>query len=126
MSSEAVQILVMDDDEQIRESLICYLEDHDYLVVGVASAEEALEWLASNPCRLVVVDLRLPGMDGNQFIQQAHQEYPALRYLIHTGSVDYQIGEELRAIGLGSENLLFKPVLDLGVLVARIGELLQL
>ena len=51
-----------------------------------------------------------------------HVLHPAVRCLIHTGSTDFQLDPELRAIGLTEREVLFKPVLDMGVFETLIRE----
>ena len=71
-------ILVVEDDEQIREALCELLEDAGYRTVGVGNGQEALTYLANGqrPC-LIVLDLMMPVMDGWQF-RREQQRDPAL------------------------------------------------
>ena len=64
---------------------------------------------------VAVVDIRLGGIDGLEFIKRLHALHPSVRCLIHTGSTDFQLDKELRAIGLTEREVLFKPVLDMGI-----------
>lgn len=62
-------VLVVDDDPDIRETLIEVLEDHGHRAIGAANGNEALEQLrriAHEPC-LILLDLMMPGMDGRTF-----------------------------------------------------------
>ena len=62
-------VLVVDDDEDIRESLRDFLEDHGYDTMGAGDGREALDKLDGNqvrPC-LIVLDLMMPVMDGRTF-----------------------------------------------------------
>ena len=73
-------ILVIDDDEDIRESLLVLLEDEGHQVVAVANGKEALVYLREGrrrPC-VILLDLMMPVMDGKSF--REHQlEDPGLR-----------------------------------------------
>jgi CheY-like chemotaxis protein len=65
-------VLVIDDDEDIRESLMGYLEDHGYRSLGAANGKSALELLADpsrRPCA-IVLDLMMPIMDGRTFREE--------------------------------------------------------
>ena len=65
-------ILVVDDDHDIRDSLVELLEDHGYQAVGAANGVEALGVLRTTPeppC-LILLDLMMPVMDGRQFREQ--------------------------------------------------------
>ena len=63
------RVLVVDDDEDIRESLRDFLEDHGYETSGAGHGREALEQLVGpeiRPC-LIILDLMMPVMDGKTF-----------------------------------------------------------
>lgn len=63
------RILVIDDDEDLRESLIAYLEDHGYTTTGAVNGKHALDILSSpsEQPALIVLDLMMPIMDGRMF-----------------------------------------------------------
>jgi CheY-like chemotaxis protein len=90
----------------------------------VGSAEQALEALrGGDSYDICVMDLRLPGMDGARGIVVLHTLCPTLRFIIHTGSYNYALSDELRAIGIEERHLLRKPLADMGLLAARVREL---
>lgn len=61
-------VLVVDDDRDIRESLIEMLEEHGYPATGAGNGLEALEVLRAGPAPcLILLDLMMPGMDGREF-----------------------------------------------------------
>ena len=60
----AVNILIADDEVNIREALVTMLGKKGHQVRGVATAEEGLEHLETTPVDLVITDLRMPGMTG--------------------------------------------------------------
>ena len=75
----AHRIMVVDDDEDIRASLIELIEDHGYEAVGAAHGRDALERLRGQeqtPC-VILLDLMMPVMDGWEFRQQQRSD-PAL------------------------------------------------
>lgn len=79
-------VLVLDDEVVVRESLADFFEDRGWRVWQAASAEAALDLLASESPGGVLVDIRLPGMRGDAFIREAHRLHPALAFVIVTGS----------------------------------------
>ncbi len=115
-----IRVLVVDDEPSIRESLTEFLGDFSFEVSSVASGEEALAVLESAPCDVAIVDLRLPGMGSDSLILQVHEIRPDVRFLIHTGSLDYRLTDELEEIGLRPEHVFFKPQLDLTPFVEAI------
>jgi CheY-like chemotaxis protein len=110
LQHEPAGILIVDDDEIVRINLIAYLEDEDFTPLGAASGEEALRIVERRQVDVAVVDMRLPGMDGNTLIRKARRLRPNLRFLIHTGSIDFSLPEELRELGVRSEHVFFKPI----------------
>lgn len=119
-------ILVLDDDPQVRGSLAIHLEDDDYLVYAAESGEEALVFIKDTPVALAVVDLRLPGMDGVRFIEQAMGVRPELKIIIYTGSQEFSLPDHLVSARNVSNSVILKPLTDLGVMSAEIERMLQL
>lgn len=124
MTGHPPTILVVDDEETIRDSLQVFLEMWGWNVVTAASAEEALELLASHPCDGAIVDIRLPGQSGDAMILAAHAKYPDMKWIICTGSMEFGLGPEILAIGLTPQDVFTKPVDDMGTLVDRLQYLL--
>lgn len=119
------RVLVVDDDPGIRTSLASFLEDYDFKTMAAQNAEEALELLTNESFDMAIVDLRLPGMNGEAFVLRAHELLPELRFLIYTGSVSYCLSDELVQIGLRPEHVVRKPLTDLSVLLECIEDVLQ-
>jgi len=114
-----ITILIVDDDAMIRDCMIAFFEDEGFRVHTSASGEEALMALPLVKPDICIIDLRLPGMSGELFIQSAHGILPQSHFMIHTGS-SYVLPNELRALGMNSEDVLLKPVHDLTLLAARL------
>jgi CheY-like chemotaxis protein len=119
MMKRAIQILIVDDDEMIRECMTAFLEDEGFPVHTSASAEEALMSISALNPAVCITDMRLPGMSGELFIRKAIEICPQTHFMIHTGSA-YVLTDELRAIGLDSDDVLLKPVHDLSLLTSRV------
>jgi DNA-binding NtrC family response regulator len=115
-------ILIIEDEEFLRSSLADYLEDHGYDVLSSPTAEDGLNQLENNDVELCIVDMRLPDMNGNEFILQAHSRKNFLKFIIFTGSVEYSLPESLQEIGLHSTDVLFKPLTDMSLMLEKIRE----
>ncbi len=120
-----IRVLVVDDEPAIRKSLVSFLEDYDFQVFSAKSSEQALQILSNVPCQVAIVDLRLPGINGDTMILRANERFPSLRFLIHTGSVNFQLSQDLAAIGIGREHLLIKPQHDLSAFIEAIERLVE-
>ncbi|MCO7224198.1 response regulator [Pleionea sp. CnH1-48] len=116
-------VLIVDDEPAIRLNLAIFLQDESFNVVVAESAEEGFSVLEQTPASVGIVDLRLPGLDGHQFIIKAHQKYPDMKFIIHTGSHEFQLTDELKAIGLTANNIWLKPVLQMDKLVDAISNI---
>jgi len=116
-----VRVLVVDDESAVADGVRAYLEDEDMQVATVTSAEDACELVRSRAdFHVCIMDMRLSGMDGNAAIRSLANYAPQMRFLIHTGSADYVLPDDLRALGVTPAELFFKPQNDLGVLAAAV------
>ena len=119
MNNADIKVLLVDDDELIRDCMTAYLEDEGFNVSVASSAEEALESIVSILPALCISDMRLAGMNGEAFIRKAHKLCPDTGYMLHTGML-YTLSDELRSLGMTSADVLLKPVHDLSKLVLKI------
>lgn len=119
MHNEHISVLLVDDDRMIRDCVGAYLEDEGFRVHGADSGEEGLAIIAAICPTVCISDMRLPGINGEEFIIQAHSICPAACYLLHTG-MPYIPSDELHAIGMTADDVLLKPVHDLSKLVNKI------
>jgi CheY-like chemotaxis protein len=91
--SESV-ILVVDDDQAVRELPTSILTRAGHVVVVAASANEALEILESQSPDLLLTDIVMPGMSGLALAARAHHDRPELRVMFMSGYAN-QYEEEL-------------------------------
>jgi two-component system, OmpR family, response regulator RegX3 len=100
-------VLVIEDDDRIRLSLVLALEDEGYRVAGAATAEEGLTRQRTNPADTVLVDLMLPGIDGFECIRQLRRAYDVPIVVISARDDTHDIVAALEA---GADDYLVKPV----------------
>jgi signal transduction histidine kinase/ActR/RegA family two-component response regulator len=115
-------ILVVDDEESIRRPLTRYLARLGATVVDAADGLAALEQLRLLAVDAIVLDLRMPRMDGVEFYAAVCKERPALAERVLFLSGDPQQMHEARAGALPAARVLAKPV-DLQVLASSIRRL---
>ena len=110
------QIFVVDDDEDIREGLMDFLEDHGYEPIGAADGKEALQLLgaAAQPPCVIILDLMMPVMDGRSF-REAQLQDPQLSGIPVIVISAYKDGEDT-ARQISVADYLPKP-LDLNALL---------
>jgi two-component system, OmpR family, response regulator len=115
-----IKILLLDDDERVRFNLKLFLEDEGFECYESISAEQALKSIESIPFDIAIVDIRLPGKTGEEFIFEAAAKSPATKYIIYTGSNDYELPNELISLGIGTADVLNKPVTDMRIFIDKI------
>ncbi len=116
-SLAACPVLVVDDDDAIRDSLSMLLEDEGYPVATASNGREALDYLhrGSRPC-LILLDLKMPVMNGKEFrlAQQRDRLLSAIPVAVISAHVTKQVSMEIEA-----DAFLPKPV-DIDVLLQTV------
>jgi len=110
-------VLFVDDEADFRETLIKRMQKRHVLASGVRSGEEALDWLKQNPADVVVLDVRMPGMDGIQTLRAIKSDHPLLEVILLTGHANLEIARE--GMQLGAFDYLMKPI-DLDELLYKL------
>ncbi len=83
-------ILVVDDDEAIRTLLQEELEEEGYKVLIATNARDALKMVAAEPLDLVILDIRMPGMDGLEALPRILGIKEGLPVIMNTAYTQYQ------------------------------------
>ena len=104
----AIRVLVVDDEKDFLEALVTRLELRGMDVRGVISGNEALETLAERSFDVVVLDIKMPGMDGIDVLRAIRREHAGTAVLVLTGHASQELSEEGRS--LGAFDYLIKPV----------------
>jgi two-component system KDP operon response regulator KdpE len=121
MNDAGANILVVDDEPQIRKLLRLALETHGYAVVEASTAEAALRAAVMQSPDLVVLDLGLPDREGFEVLE-ALREWSQVPVLVL--SVRAREAEKVRAFELGADDYVVKPF-GMAELLARIGAALR-
>ena len=125
MDISNVKVFIVDDESVVCSNIAAFLEDEGFTVFSAASGEEALDILLEQKFDVAIIDMRLPGIDGDTLILKAHEIQPALKFLIHTGSTNYSVSKSLEEIGVKKEQVFRKPLLDMSILTKGILKLLE-
>ncbi len=91
-------ILLVEDEDQVRNAMRRLLMSLDYHVVAAANGREALELCRSERPALVITDLVMPEMGGRELVQALHERYPELKTLVVTG---YAVDGDEDDVGAG-------------------------
>ncbi len=114
--------LLVDDEEELVSTLVERLEYRGFLADYTTNGRHALEMLRETAYDVVVVDLKLPGMSGEELLDTIQAAYPHLPVLMVTGHGSGSQSEEPKP--LGAFGLLLKPV-DISELVAKMTEAIE-
>ena len=108
MADIAVQhLLLVDDENGFREAIAERLAEHGHRVEQAATGEAALERLNEFAFDVLITDLRLPGVDGRQVLDEAFARYPEIVAIVITGFGS--VREAVEVTRLGVEGFITKP-----------------
>ena len=85
MEMEKINLLIVDDEEQFLNSISRSLEMRDFNVTAVNRGDKALEAARSQPIDIALVDLKMPGMDGQETLEALKKQHPWMEIVILTG-----------------------------------------
>jgi len=107
MSKERTRILIVDDEEIVRESLSAWLEKDGYTLATAPDGETALERIRKERWSILLVDLKMPGIDGLQVLEEARKLQPEAAAVIMTAYAT--VDSAVSAMKIGAYDYLVKP-----------------
>lgn len=120
MNRDLPRVFIVEDEPMVRDQLFYYLEDfEEFRLASAGTGEDALRQLVEEPADVCVVDLRMPGMNGVDFIRAAKARALCRCFIVHTGIVDKALENELSELGLMEQDVFLKPV-DLEALLFKV------
>jgi CheY-like chemotaxis protein len=120
------KVLIVDDEATLRANMSAFLEDEGMAVETAESGEEALERIEQGlEVDVCVMDMRLPGIDGQETMMRIHRIRPHILFVVHTGTAGYTLPDELRQIGLSNRYVFPKPMPDMTLIALAIRALVE-
>ena len=108
------KILIIDDEDSIRKSILAHFEDYDYEVCGASNGKEGINiFNAENP-DIVVTDMRMPVMDGIDVLKWFKENKPQIPIIIVSGAGDINLVVD--ALHFGAWDYILKPISNLSIL----------
>jgi len=117
--AKKIKVLMVDDEEKFRETTSKILEKKGFESTMAGTGEEAIEILKKNPQDVVVLDIRMPGMDGHEALERIKKINPDTQVIMLTGHGGQASAKE--SLQLGAFDYLNKPC-DLDLLTAKIND----
>ena len=102
-----MRILLIDDDEWIRDSLSLFFESEGCHITALETAEEGVEELKRQAYNIIIVDYRLPSMNGLQFLDRIQANYPDTIRILITAYVSNEVISQ--AYDMGIQDFIEKP-----------------
>jgi two-component system, OmpR family, response regulator len=101
-------VLLVDDEVEFLETLVKRLKKRNLSVKGVNSGEKAIEALAQVPVDVVVLDVKMPGMDGLETLREIKKLSPLVEVIMLTGHASMEVAIE--GMEQGAFDYLMKPM----------------
>ena len=107
LADDATRVLVVDDDDNVRDPLCEYLQRAGFAVTSAASGQEGLDAAAQSPPEVVISDIGMPGMDGLELCRELRRRTPEVPVILMSGWATGVNPADARRAGAGA--LLAKP-----------------
>ncbi|MDD5423429.1 MAG: response regulator [Candidatus Omnitrophota bacterium] len=116
-------VLVVDDEVDARNMIIDFLEERfDCKYREAKDGEEAVKFVRSNPCDVMILDIKMPKKGGIAVIKEAKEINPKVDILVVSAYVSDEVSEE--AMKLGATDYAVKP-LEMNIVASKFSNILQ-
>ena len=118
MQNSDYTLLVIDDDVELRRSVVTYLEDSGFQVISAVDSATGLALFEERLPDLVITDLRMSDFDGLSLLKKLRAIYPEVSVIVISGAG--MMSDVVEALRLGAVDYLTKPITDMEVLTHAI------
>lgn len=102
-----IKVLVVDDEFDFLETIVKRLQDRNFKAHGANSGTEALEYLKKNEVDAVILDVKMPGMDGLEVLKKIKLHWPLIEVIMLTGHASVESG--IQGMQVGAFDYVMKP-----------------
>ena len=114
---DAIRVMLVDDEADFLNTLMKRLKKRKLDMTGAESGEDALSILGRNPVDIVVLDVRMPGIDGIETLKEIKKQFPLIEVIMLTGHANVEVA--VQGMELGAFDYLMKPM-DIDELLYKI------
>lgn len=104
---EKMKLMLVDDEERFLSTTSKLLTKKGYDVLTASSGAEALEKIRTNPVHVVILDVKMPGMDGNETLREIKRQYPMVEVIMLTGHATVE--SAIDGLKSGASDYMMKP-----------------
>jgi len=101
-------VLFVDDEVDFLHTVVKRIQKRNVNAVGAKNGEEALALLKQSPVDVVVLDVKMPGMDGIEVLKEIKRKYPLTEVIMLTGHASLEVA--IQGMEIGAFDYLMKPV----------------
>lgn len=103
-----IKMLVVDDEPEICEFLQSFFEERDFKVLTALSGEEALRVIEKERPEIILLDIKMPGIDGIEVLKRVKEKHAGIRVIMVTA---LETSEKIeKALKSGADNYITKPL----------------
>ena len=106
--AESFNVLIVDDEDDFRETLVKRLQKRRLNVFGAESGQTALDLMKAHLFDVVILDVKMPGMNGLDTLREMKKKNPLMEVILLTGHASMESGVE--GMHLGAFDYVMKPV----------------
>lgn len=121
LARDSAEFLIIDDDPTITNFLVTYLKQKGHTCEAVTDAFQTAHWLEQHDCEVVIVDLKMPKVDGISLVAFLREQHPQLPIIVFTG-VGYDEERMNAALRSGANGYVSKnlPIEQLYCVLSRV------
>ena len=103
-----MKLLLVDDEKDFLDTLLKRMKRRQVAVTGVTSGEAALAWLRKDQVDVVILDVRMPGLDGIDTLRAIKADLPLVEVIMLTGHANMEVA--IQGMQIGAFDYLMKPM----------------